>query len=261
MEIPNRFIVVDDDPSSNLLCSYAIKRIFPGMDVRLYENPVSALEIIKEEYSNPSHNVATVLLLDINMPEVSGWDFINEFKDFSDHLHKQFSIYILTSSVSKSDREVSTLLPFISGYFTKPLNGDWVRETFSTDLSAGKISARPLPCYRITKNSLGVYRFKLLDKKEGKILIRSAESFATQEDCKKSISLCQASITSEKSYVRLHHGRNFFRVLDRENRIVGISEMFTTSYEREVAIKTTKQDGTTANIEEDATYNVKPNAV
>ena len=81
MESPKRFIVVDDDPTSNLLCIYAIRRVYPDMDIQLFENPEVALDAIKLEYSNADHNISTVLLLDINMPVLSGWDFLEQFRD------------------------------------------------------------------------------------------------------------------------------------------------------------------------------------
>lgn len=251
METPSRFIIIDDDPSSNLLSIYAIRRIYPEMAIQLFENPEVALEFIKTEYSVAAHNVATILLLDINMPILSGWDFLEVYKDFSDHVHEQLSVYILTSSVSVNDQKISTLTPFVTGFFSKPLSSDWIRETF---LAKQEVPAKPagslLPCYQITKNSSEQYRFKLLDV-TGQLLIRSFNTFTNKQDCIKAIEVCRQMIQSEKRYVRLHHGRNFFRLLNDANAIVAVSEMFATSYLRELAIKITKRDGITENLKDD----------
>lgn len=249
MEIPKRFIVVDDDSTNNIICNYAIQRVFPGMDIQLFENPILALNTIKETYSELSHDVSTVLLLDINMPEMTGWEFLAIFKEFSDHIHKQFSVFILTSSVSNHDKVTSELTPFVSGFFSKPLSGDWMRETFNNKVIPCQPSARLLPCYRVTANSSGIYRFKLLDKNEAKILIRSAESFKNLDDCKKAIEVCRQVIPNEKKYVRLHLGKYFFRTVNSENSIIAVSEMYASSYIRELAIKDTKRDGVTENLE------------
>ena len=131
MEIIKRFILVDDSNISNVLSTFSIKRVFPEMDIKSYLNPETALEDIEKEYSDKGHNIPTILLLDINMPEMSGWEFLEVYKNFSDHLHSQFSIYILTSSVSEIDKTTSEQSPFVSGFLSKPLDPEWVRETFS----------------------------------------------------------------------------------------------------------------------------------
>ena len=131
MEIVKRFILVDDSNINNVLCTFGIKRVFPEMDVKSFLNPETALEYIEEEYSDKGHNISTILLLDINMPEMSGWEFLEVFKNFSDHLHSQFSIYILTSSVSQIDKTTSEQTPFVSGFLSKPLDADWIRDKFS----------------------------------------------------------------------------------------------------------------------------------
>lgn len=130
MSIIKRFILVDDNSTSNLLCTFGIKRVFPEIDVKSFLNPETALKDIEEEYSNKRHNIPTVILLDINMPEMSGWEFLDVFNNFSEHLQSQISIYMLTSSVSQKDKITAEQCPCVSGFLSKPLPLDWVRETF-----------------------------------------------------------------------------------------------------------------------------------
>lgn len=115
-----RIMIVDDDPINNTICKHLINRLLPELDVKSFTEPAKALEFISVEYHEDS-SIPTVLLLDINMPEISGWDFLELFKDFSPFVHKQFTINILSSSVDIRDKDRATAIPFISNFLSKPL--------------------------------------------------------------------------------------------------------------------------------------------
>ena len=129
MKSTNRFMIVDDDPTSNILCQYVIRRFFPATEIKLFTRPEAALETIKEEQGKT--DFATVLLLDINMPSMSGWDFLDLFKEFSEEIHKRFTIYILSSSVDERDKAKAKTNPFVLGFLRKPLTFDSIRRIVS----------------------------------------------------------------------------------------------------------------------------------
>ena len=70
----------------------------------------------------------TVLLLDINMPSMTGWDFLNVFKDYSDDIHQQFITFILSSSVDDIDREKANSNPLVCRFISKPLKDEVIRQ-------------------------------------------------------------------------------------------------------------------------------------
>ena len=123
----NAFIVVDDDPINNKLCSYIIKKNFPEADIHCFESPVEGLQFVKT-YSDPQSNKPTILLLDINMPEINGWHFLEEFEKMGSHVHNQFTVYIVSSSIDPSDRQKAESNVFVSDYLAKPLSVALVKE-------------------------------------------------------------------------------------------------------------------------------------
>ena len=116
-----RFIVVDDDPLNNMLCTYLIKKAAKDADVKCFEYPAEGLSFISSEYSSRDKHT-TILFLDINMPEISGWDFLEEFDKLSKEIREQFIIYIVSSSVDAAELERAKANIYVKEYLSKPLN-------------------------------------------------------------------------------------------------------------------------------------------
>lgn len=114
------FIVIDDDPVNNLICSKNIKRLYTTADIKTFTKPQSGLDYIATNYSGAASN-KTVLFLDINMPILSGWDVLARFTDFPDEVKTQFTIYILSSSIATEDKTRANECNLVTGFIEKPL--------------------------------------------------------------------------------------------------------------------------------------------
>ena len=119
-----QFVIVDDDPQNNSLSRLAIRKTMGNVLVTDFEVPETGLEFIEREFQINTSHEKTILLLDINMPTMSGWEFLDEFDNFSDIIKKQFRIYMLSSSVDPSDIERAKLNPLVADFIEKPLNKD-----------------------------------------------------------------------------------------------------------------------------------------
>ena len=120
MEIPIRFIVIDDDPVNNFICSIIIKEGAGELEVETFEIPEKGLEYISKEYLNNEH--PTVLFLDINMPTWSGWEFLDNFDKLDEKIKKQIKIYIIASSIDASDKHRARENKNVVDYIEKPLS-------------------------------------------------------------------------------------------------------------------------------------------
>ncbi|QKJ63914.1 response regulator [Flavobacterium sp. M31R6] len=117
------FIVVDDDSVNNLICRKVIKLVFPEADVLTFTNPEKALLFIKSIYTY-SPGKTTIVLLDINMPILSGWDFLEEFEGFDTDVKERLKIYMLSSSTDQLDKDRANENKNVRGYIEKPLSKD-----------------------------------------------------------------------------------------------------------------------------------------
>ena len=117
----NRFIVVDDDPLNNLVCNHIILKFSPDAEIRLFTNPEKALETV-QALGDSIEKGEFVLFLDVNMPTMSGWEFLEAFESLDEKVHERFKIYILSSSIDQGDIQKAAASPFVMGYYPKPLN-------------------------------------------------------------------------------------------------------------------------------------------
>ncbi|MFY8021518.1 MAG: response regulator [Bacteroidia bacterium] len=109
-EKQNKVILVDDDPINNLVTKRLLQRINPQMEIMDFTNSVSALEYLKSSRFD-------LILLDINMPEMNGWDFLKELESAGN----KTPVLILSSSIDPHDHLKSIQHQSVRGFLRKPL--------------------------------------------------------------------------------------------------------------------------------------------
>ncbi len=127
----SRFVVIDDDPLNNALCKMIIKLALGKMDVRTFTLPEKGFQFIKTEYAVNMNESTSIILLDLNMPIMSGWEFLERFEELDEIIKKQVKIYILSSSVDPRDRERAGKNKDVEDYIVKPLTKEIVLEITS----------------------------------------------------------------------------------------------------------------------------------
>ncbi|MFN4152436.1 MAG: response regulator, partial [Candidatus Sericytochromatia bacterium] len=86
-----KIIVIDDDPVINFICKKFIQHLAPEIEVIGFTNPIEAFNYLKKY--NKKENFP--ILLDLNMPEMSGWEFL----DKCNKNNFVYEFFILSSSI------------------------------------------------------------------------------------------------------------------------------------------------------------------
>jgi CheY-like chemotaxis protein len=115
-----KYILVDDDHLCNEISGMVLEDALGEVDIKAFTRPEEALEFIEKEYAkNLGH---TVLFLDINMPRINGWQFLERYEKFSEQIKRQINIYILSSSIDRLDKNKAEANSNVAGFISKPLD-------------------------------------------------------------------------------------------------------------------------------------------
>ena len=122
-----KFIVVDDDYINNELCRINIEEVFPEANIETFTVPEAALLYIKSTVVDVNVLIS-ILFFDINMPTLSGWEFLESYELFDELIKNKIRIYMLSSSVDHRDKKRATDNKNVLGYFEKPLTTENIKE-------------------------------------------------------------------------------------------------------------------------------------
>lgn len=133
MTINNKAIsvlLVDDDEINNFISIKLIKKALLNTDIMACLNGKYAIEQLSDIQRKDPEKLPDYILLDINMPIMNGWEFLDEYKRLNlDPLGKS-KIYIISSSVFSNDINKARSYPLVKDFISKPLNVEKIKELF-----------------------------------------------------------------------------------------------------------------------------------
>lgn len=130
------FMLVDDNKIDLFVTQKIIEKVQIQSGIRKFINPNSAinfLKILDGDNGCKTMLVPDVILLDVNMPEMNGFQFLQEFNKLTNIRRKCIKIYMLSSSTNKEDVERARQQRSCIGFINKPITRQAV-ENILTDL-------------------------------------------------------------------------------------------------------------------------------
>lgn len=135
------FIVIDDSKLDLIISQKMLRRMDERFSVQTFEQACQALDFIKTRPALPPHR-RTVLLIDLRMPLMDGFQFAENFSLLPEDLRAQYIPCILSSSIAQSDRQRAESMPVIHAFLNKPPDVSALTQSLHRYLEENKL---PLP--------------------------------------------------------------------------------------------------------------------
>jgi CheY-like chemotaxis protein len=112
--------IIDDDQICHFITQHLVKTEHLAQEVKCFFHAEEVLQLLTGELPEPD-NLPDMIFLDLNMPQMNGWQFLDALRPYESRIQPKIKIFILTSSVDSEDQKKALEYLFVSGYFLKPL--------------------------------------------------------------------------------------------------------------------------------------------
>jgi len=136
MPLIDTVLLIDDDEINNMICTKIISKNDFATNVVACSSARQGLKYLQDALADGAKPLPTVIFLDINMPVMNGWDFLDQYKQMPGLADKGIILIMLSSSSSANDLSRAQGYPQVSDYITKPLTAahlQHVRNRFFKD--------------------------------------------------------------------------------------------------------------------------------
>lgn len=118
--------IIDDEAAFRMIAELQLKELqmTDRISFRHGEEAWQHLQLNRHD----ADALPDVYLIDLNMPIMDGWEFLDAFQGLYADLPKPIRTYIVTSSNAEQDRSRAQGYTFLDGYLTKPLKMETLRE-------------------------------------------------------------------------------------------------------------------------------------
>lgn len=124
----SKVFIIDDDPIHQRIAQIMIAKHQLYDEFVSYTEAGKALADLESNFSNLDF-LPDVILLDLNMPVMDGWDFLEKFEKNNSNFKKDIRVFIVSSSVDEKDISRSQTFPSVKGFISKPLNPEIIKKT------------------------------------------------------------------------------------------------------------------------------------
>ena len=113
--------LIDDDLKFSFITKTLLSKISFAREIVDYSDASVALDELKKNTQNGSGKLPDIIFLDLNMPGMDGWDFLEEYKSLPASFRNECKLYVLSSSIDPVDKTKSLSYNFVTDFITKPL--------------------------------------------------------------------------------------------------------------------------------------------
>lgn len=123
--------IVDDDDAFKFLTTMTIEDSDRVDNIMTFSNGQETIEFLESVKDRPE-KIPEIILLDLNMPVMDGWEFLNEYISMKPRIGKQITIYIVSSSIDPKDFQKAKLIQEVSDFIIKPITEEKFHELINS---------------------------------------------------------------------------------------------------------------------------------
>ncbi|RAU81771.1 response regulator [Pontibacter arcticus] len=133
MSLLKKVVLIDDDQVNNFVCESIIKNEKFAEEVISFERAENALAYLSSAAAEKPESFPNLIFLDINMPGMDGWSFIDEYRMLPEHITSNCCLFMLSSAVDRKDIISAKNHLEVKDFFSKPLSPEileFIKEEF-----------------------------------------------------------------------------------------------------------------------------------
>lgn len=122
MKNPFRFIFVDDDLIALMLAEKLIKGFNEYTETLTFSSAKELLKFLRQEYNLMNDMTSTVLITDLHMPEIDGFELLDSIEKIGNTIKEQLNAFVLSAAASSEEIEKVLSYKWVKGFYCKPLS-------------------------------------------------------------------------------------------------------------------------------------------
>lgn len=128
MEYKPLFLLIEDNLIDQIVTQQLLKKVFNVEQIIITNNGQEGIEWLKNNKSNQP----VIILLDIQMPVMNGYEFLEEFDKLSEETKKELQIYVLSSTLDAAEITYIKENQYVIDLFSKPFPVEEFKKRFLT---------------------------------------------------------------------------------------------------------------------------------
>jgi CheY-like chemotaxis protein len=127
----NKFYIIDDEEIFNFLNTEVIHHIDATSKINEFTSALDAIDFLKESISSSDFELPDYIFLDVRMPEMNGFEFLDEIQKLPSDIFSKTKLFMLSSSLDERDVNKALSYSIVKGFLSKPLSEENLKSIIS----------------------------------------------------------------------------------------------------------------------------------